>query len=131
MLLMRYSSTIIFLTFFISNALYAQTIPGDSAKTDLLVRLVFTPNNDGINDVFFIEGISHFDNNRVMIFNRWGNMIWEMEGYDNDDPLKSFRGFANTRGMNGSENLPFGTYYYIIDKGDNSKPQKGFVVLKN
>lgn len=87
---------------------------------------VVTPNGDGFNDFMEIEGIEDYPNNKVTIFNRWGNLIWEKDGYRNDDT--GFGGEGNGRMANGA--LTDGTYFLIIDKGDGSERQKNFVVIK-
>ena len=93
---------------------------------DLMTRKVLTANNDGFNDEFIIEGIDKFPNNKVIIYNRWGAVVWEIQGYDNDDPQKNFSGISNK--LNSSNTLPGGTYFYVIIR-DGEKPQKGFFVL--
>lgn len=67
-----------------------------------------TPNGDGINDVWHIDGISIFPDNTVDIFNRWGEKIWNASGYNNDD--KVWKG----QDLNGDP-LPDGTYFYILE----------------
>ena len=67
-----------------------------------------TPNNDNVNDYFRIENIQYFPNNTVTIFNRNGNIVYESVNYQND--------WAGTYYKN-NEELPTGTYYYIIDIG--------------
>ncbi len=90
-----------------------------------------SPNNDGLGDeIWPIEGIDKFPNNSVKIFNRWGNLVWEIKGYNNAD--KAWGGLA-TRGLLVNENgepLPAGTYFYVVDLGDGTKPLSGFVVLR-
>lgn len=66
----------------------------------------FTPNNDGYNDYWYIEGIDKGPN-EVIIFNRWGDLVWSAENYDNMNVV--WRG-TNSNG----NNLPSGTYYYSI-----------------
>ena len=73
---------------------------------DLVIYNNLTPNGDGINDVLFISGIEKHPDNVVQIFNRWGNLVTEIKGYDNKG--KAFRGLFN------SEILPSGTYYYVL-----------------
>ena len=69
----------------------------------------FSPNGDGINDFFQIEGIENYPNHTLLIFNRWGNQIYFSESYQND-----WRGTFNDEGVD----LPDGTYFYVFDKGD-------------
>ncbi|MEQ8713440.1 MAG: tandem-95 repeat protein [Cyclobacteriaceae bacterium] len=91
------------------------------------VNQVMTPNFDNINDIMEITGIEYFPGNEVFIFNRWGNLVWRIEGYDNVNQV--FTGFGN-EGNLGSTDLPDGTYFYIIDRRDGTAVQKGFVVIK-
>ncbi|WP_282085892.1 PKD domain-containing protein [Aquimarina algiphila] len=85
----------------------------------------FSPNNDGVNDTFSIDCISQYPDNRLEIYNRWGNIVFEKDGYDN-----SWDGTSNGRAVIYVEDkLPVGTYYYILDLGDGTKPKAGWVYL--
>lgn len=86
-------------------------------------------NNDGQNDIFHINCIENFPSNLVKIFNRAGTMVYEAEGYDNNGTF--FDGQSN-RGISllGTD-LPGGTYFYIIDKRDGSKPIAGYLEIVN
>ena len=67
-----------------------------------------TPNDDGMNDAFVIDELfinpEKYKDNEMIIFNRWGDIIFEAQPYNND-----WRG-TNMEG----EDLPSGTYYYIL-----------------
>lgn len=65
----------------------------------------FTPNGDGINDVWIIDLIELFPNCEVMVFNRWGEKLFYSRGYP---PSERFDGTYK------GKPLPTGTYYYII-----------------
>lgn len=80
----------------------------------------FTPNGDDKNDIWIIDGIDSLENT-VSIFNRWGNLIWRADNYDNANVV------WDGKGGNGNE-LPSGTYFYIINlrKG---QIRKGWVEL--
>mgnify|MGYP005736608639 CR=1 FL=1 len=41
-----------------------------------------------------ITGIDFYPNNTVQIYNRWELKVFEMEGYENEDPSKYFEGIA-------------------------------------
>lgn len=82
-----------------------------------------TPNGDGVNDVFYIENIREFPNNRVSIYNRWGKLMFETNGYNDLDVTKSWPN-AQQR-----EDLVPSTYFYIIELGNGSKPLKGWVEI--
>ncbi|WP_031446155.1 T9SS C-terminal target domain-containing protein [Arenibacter algicola] len=80
----------------------------------------FSPNNDGLNDVFFIECIESYPNNYLQIFNRWGQRVFETTGYKND-----WHGtVSKTNYMGSDKNLPVGTYFYLLDFGDGITPIK-------
>lgn len=86
-------------------------------------------NNDGQNDIFHINCIENFPMNQVKIFNRAGTMVYEAEGYDNNGTY--FDGQSN-RGISlMGTTLPGGTYFYIIDKRDGSKPIAGYLEIVN
>lgn len=83
-----------------------------------------TPDGDGYNDFLFIKYIDVVEGasqNRVMIFNRWGDVVFDIENYNNIDRV--FTGLSK----NGSE-LPSGTYFYKIELSGN-KPLTGFITL--
>ncbi|TPN82334.1 PKD domain-containing protein [Aquimarina algicola] len=85
----------------------------------------FSPNNDGVNDTFNIDCISRFPDNRLEIYNRWGNIVYEKDNYDN-----SWDGTSNGRAVIYTEDkLPVGTYYYILNLGDGSEPKAGWIYL--
>ncbi|NGF55836.1 T9SS type B sorting domain-containing protein [Parapedobacter sp. SGR-10] len=69
---------------------------------DIRVSSVVSPNGDGINDFLSIEGIEKYSDNRVIIFNSKGNILKEINGYDNNQ-----RVFTAT-------NIQNGTYFYRL-----------------
>ena len=83
-----------------------------------------TPNGDGLNDFFEIRGISEFPNNNVKIFNRWGVLVWETDGYDEENNV--FRGISNGRStIAEDQELPTGTYFYILTFPDENPSGRG------
>lgn len=78
----------------------------------------FTPNGDGINDVWLIPGIEDFPQAKVQIFDRWGQRVHQSVGY-----REPFDGAG----------LPTATYYWHIDisnlSGGGSSPYSGFVTI--
>ena len=85
-----------------------------------------TPNGDGDNDYWRIDGIDFYTENKVRVFDRFNNLVFEMAGYNNEN--KVWKGEANRGLVTGG--LPDETYFYNIDLGDGSAPVSGFVVLK-
>jgi gliding motility-associated-like protein len=81
---------------------------------NVVIYNAVTPNDDGHNDYFLIDNIEDFPNNNVLIFNRWGIEVYSARGYNNNDV--SFKGTSDGRvTMSGSNMLPTGHYFYIID----------------
>jgi gliding motility-associated-like protein len=92
---------------------------------NVVVYNAVSPNGDDKHDYLEIENAEFFPNNQVKIMNRWGDIVYEINGYDND--ANKFTG-VNNKGGNGE--LPTGTYYYNIVLGDGSKPLTGFFTLR-
>jgi gliding motility-associated-like protein len=86
-----------------------------------------SPNGDGINDYWRIEGIDFYINNQVRIFDRFNNIVFETTSYDNSERV--WTGQSN-KGL-GGDKLADGTYFYVISLGQSGKTYSGFVVLKN
>ena len=83
---------------------------------DIIIYNGFSPNNDGVNEVFKIENIDKYPQNTVTVYNRWGNLVFNETGYNN-----------TWRGTYKSADLPDGTYFYRIDLGDGKEKFNGFV----
>ncbi len=102
-----------------NNTSTVETIP-----TDFFIPEGFSPNADGVNDVFFIRGIDRFPDNTITIFNRWGNRIFDASPYTNTWDGKSTAGLSL-----GADDLPVGTYFYLLDLGNGSDVLKGTIYL--
>ena len=96
-------------------------------NTEIFVYNGVTANGDGENDVFIIDCIDEFKNNIVKIYNRAGALVYEMEGYNNQD--KAFDGVGNRGVYPAGSQVPDGTYYYVVDKRDGSKAVSGYLEL--
>ncbi|MEL7148710.1 MAG: gliding motility-associated C-terminal domain-containing protein, partial [Bacteroidota bacterium] len=103
---------------------------------DIPATLFISPFNvDGLNDFFAIavegdyNGLDEFEDTKVVIFNRWGNIVWETDRYDNTDRSSRFEG-KNFEGRD----LPAGSYYFVIDlkplQGGEERVIKGFVEVR-
>jgi gliding motility-associated-like protein len=110
---------------FLDNAPTIFILPATASPT-LFVPQGFSPNGDGINDLFVINGLSNTSENSITVFNRWGNRVYYHGNYNN-----TWDGYPNIAGTLGKDKLPQGTYYYIIEfKGSGQKPITGFIVLE-
>jgi len=84
----------------------------------------FSPNADGINDLFVIRGVENYPANTFVIYNRWGNKVFEASPYQNTWDGRSIFGLRV-----GGDELPIGTYFYLLDLGFDSKVFKGTIYL--
>jgi gliding motility-associated-like protein len=79
-------------------------VESDTCSDPLPIEIAnaMTPNGDGSNDVFYIKNIESYPKNRLIIYNRWGNKVYDATGY-----LNQWDG----------EGLPEATYYYLLELG--------------
>lgn len=78
----------------------------------------FSPNGDGLNDYYVIRGLGGYPGTKLRIFNRWGNLVWGSDDYQND-----WNGHNSA-----SQPLVEDTYYAVIEYG--GKTLNTYVVLK-
>jgi len=90
--------------------------PGIAAHTDSIqiiyldeIPNVITPNGDGMNDIFVIEGIQEFQDARVEIYDRWGRLVYESDSYPAGNPT-----IINSEGFGGAD-INDGTYFYVVN----------------
>lgn len=77
----------------------------------------FTPNGDGINDTWKIDGITEWPNAQIYVYSRWGTKVFQTINYNNDW---------------GGDDLPAATYYYVIELNPldfNLEPYTGSVTI--
>jgi gliding motility-associated-like protein len=98
--------------------------PCSPRSCDLNLPEGFSPNGDGVNDNYVIRGLHLYPNNSFTVFNRWGNMVYKAEPYNNQWDGTSTVGLSI-----GGDQLPTGVYFYIFDLGDGTKPFKGYIYL--
>ncbi len=93
---------------------------GNDAQCD--IPSIITPNHDGINDAFIIPclaNLNDFTANTLSIFNQWGDEVFHASPYRN-----------NWEGTFDGEDLPAGTYFYILDLGNGQKPRSGYLIIQ-
>lgn len=100
---------------------------GPCIETDEVILLVqpydpvrgFSPNGDGLNDVFEIPGLMDYPNSKLQVFDQLGNLVYSSGNYGND-----WGGLAAA-----GEELPEDTYYYTLEVSNGTRV-KGLVLLK-
>jgi gliding motility-associated-like protein len=86
----------------------------------------FSPNGDGSNETFQIKNIHRYPDNRLTVMNRWGDVVYEMAGYDN-----SWDGTPNKGIVLYGDKVPEGSYFYVFRLGDGSGEKiTGYIVIK-
>ena len=85
----------------------------------------FTPNDDGINDKFEIGGIENYPDNRLWIYNRWGDLVFSASPYKNE-----WDGTLKTNGIFLKGRVPDGTYFYVLELSRDIPPIHGFIEIK-
>jgi gliding motility-associated-like protein len=80
----------------------------------------YSPNGDGLNDFFVIHGIDNYPDNKLTVFNRWGDEVYAAYNYHNT---------WNGQNNNGGD-LPDGTYFIILKINGGSITRNGYVDLR-
>ncbi|UMB59698.1 gliding motility-associated C-terminal domain-containing protein [Lutibacter sp. A80] len=89
-------------------------------QSDLKIAKGFSPNGDGVNDEFIIEGLHNYPNNSIQIYNRYGNIVYESNNYQN-----YWDGIGNKE----ERRLPAAPYFYVLSINGGSKVVKGWVYI--
>ncbi|QTE35099.1 gliding motility-associated C-terminal domain-containing protein [Mucilaginibacter gossypii] len=98
---------------------------GDEATDQVFVRVykkvvipnTFTPNGDGVNDTWAIEALNTYQTSTTQVFNRYGGLVFKSTGYP-----EAWDGRSN------GQDIPSGTYYYVIDL-KNGNVMSGWVMV--
>jgi gliding motility-associated-like protein len=102
----------------------AQKVIDIEVVGDVVVFNGITPDGDGINDfmvIQYVDVVEGASKNKVTIYNRWGDVVFDIDDYDNLSSV--FVGQTNS-----GKDLPSGTYFYKVDFATDSK--SGFITLK-
>ncbi|NHN26718.1 gliding motility-associated C-terminal domain-containing protein, partial [Flavobacterium jejuense] len=98
---------------------------------EITIYNAVSPNNDNLNDFFFVDGIECYTNNSIEIYNRWGILVFETNNYNNEN--NAFKGYSHGRTtITQNEKLPNGTYFYVlkyIDAENNTNDKTGYLYL--
>ena len=89
----------------------------------IIVPQFISPNADNLNETWIIQNLEFYPDNKVTVYNRWGNVVYEAEPYNND-----WNGhYKGTK----AEALPSATYFYVIDtKKKSQDPYTGFIEIQ-
>jgi gliding motility-associated-like protein/uncharacterized delta-60 repeat protein len=93
---------------------------------NVIIYNAVSPNDDGLNDIFKLENIELNEDtqrNTVTIYNRWGDVVFDVNDYDNS--TRVFKGLSK----NGSV-LPTGTYFYKVEFESGYQSMTGYLYLK-
>lgn len=111
--------------------------PGEMATVTITVKNIdctyipniITPNGDGLNDWLIIKCLDgrNYPDNSIVIYNQWGDQVFEDKGYTNDPNDPSHPAWRGTLKGESGKDLPDGVYFYIFKPGPSEKPIKGFV----
>lgn len=95
-------------------------VPGVVDGACFTAQRVFTPNGDGINEIFVIN-CSETISNQLLVYNRWNQLVFRASNYVNDWVGVDLKGFI----------LPDGVYYWILkdNSGTSNTIYKGNVTL--
>jgi len=84
---------------------------------------LFSPNDDGLSDVFEVISLKQYPNFKMQIFDRWGSQVYDYNNNGNPNPLW-------WNGTIKGNPVPEGVYYYTIDYNDGvTQPKAGFIQL--
>ena len=89
-----------------------------TSDSTIVLYNTFSPNNDGINDYFYIGNIAKYPENRLEVFTRTGQQVYAKSNYDN-----------SWDGTNYGDKLPETTYYFTLDLGNGSPVYYGHVTI--
>jgi gliding motility-associated-like protein len=75
---------------------------------DIVPVNAFSPNDDGVNDLWDIDEARYYDDIEVYVFNRWSQPVFHSKGYSDGQRWNGTK-------FNNGKQLPVGTYYYVIE----------------
>lgn len=112
-----YYYTITDTTFTISDSV---VITEDQVEcgAELVFYKGITPNGDGNNDTWIIDGIENIGENKVSFYNRWGDLVWNRKNYDNVTVVWDGKN-------NAGKPVQDATYFYLVEA--DGKTYKGYV----
>lgn len=89
-------------------------IPSD----EVVIYNTFTPNGDGNNDTWYIGNIQKYPDNTIEVYNREGKQVYKTRSYLNTWDGKAY-----------GQELPAGTYFYVLNLGPGFKTYHGTITI--
>jgi gliding motility-associated-like protein len=96
----------------------AGTLTITAVSANIVIPNAFTPNGDGVNDLWNIKALIDYPHCMVSVYNRYGNLVYQSKGY-----AKPWDGTYN------GAQVPVGAYYYIIDPKNGTPQLSGYVMV--
>jgi gliding motility-associated-like protein len=100
------------------TAMFSGCAPGN-------IPQIITPDGNGKNDAWIIKYSDLYPEVTVLIFNRWGALVYKSE----KPYVDNWTGEQNISGASSKDKLPAGTYFYQIDKGNGDALESGYLEL--
>ena len=108
-----------------SSPVYCDTALVRVRVWDMDILDSFSPNNDGINDFYSIDGLTAYPDFTFRVYSRWGQLV-----YSTNDAFFQWDGSTNQSGPLPTGQLTDGTYFYILELTPGTAPLTGSIVIK-
>jgi gliding motility-associated-like protein len=103
-----------------ANGCSTQAVITLTQPVDIMMPTGFSPNGDGANDYFVVQGLENYPNNHIEIYNRWGNKVFSADNYTN-----------KWQGVNDNgDPLPDATYFVILQVNGGEMKLDSYVDLR-
>ncbi|MFT3680655.1 MAG: PKD domain-containing protein [Ferruginibacter sp.] len=107
-----------------SDDIFIKVMP---AKAHLYMPSAFSPNNDRLNDFFYVKGYGLVTVKSMIIFNRLGQKVFEKQNVPANDPSLGWNGDVNGEPAGGNESFIY--IVVVIDKDGKEQTLKGTVTI--
>lgn len=106
------------------DSVYLAVLTGNQC---VKITQLVTPNGDGRNDTWIIEGVEQYNNVVVRIYNRWGSLVYSNDAYANEWSGEVNSGIR----FNPEGKVPSGTYFYTVQLNDGvTEELNGFIEVE-
>lgn len=94
-------------------------VENTGSSSCVVAQEVITPNNDGFNDTWKIRNIDLFPDAEVLVYNRWGILVFKTKNISDNE----------WDGTQEGKFLPTDSYHYILYLNDGSEPRSGVISI--